>query len=92
MPAEPAISCYYRQGILHFIFNCLINYGGYSDVSFFVGWGKIIVVELKHLFDQNNTAILKWTYIDEEFEPGPFGYILSTWISGSDRNFSHIVQ
>ena len=78
MPAEPPISCYYRQYVLHFIINCLIKNGAYSDDSCFVGLSKIIIVKLKYLFDQNNTAIFHWTYIDEGFEPGPFGPILST--------------
>jgi hypothetical protein len=78
MPEKAASSCYYRQGVLHFIINCLIKYGGYSKESCSVGCGKIIIVKLKHLFDPNNTAIFNWTYINEGFEPGPFGSILST--------------
>jgi len=78
MPAEPAISCYYRQSGLNFIINCLIKYGGSSNDSCFVGCGKIIIVKLKHLFDPNNTAIFYWAYIDEGFELGPFGPVLST--------------
>ena len=92
MPAEPVISSYYREGVLHFIINCLIKYVGYSNECYFVGWSKIIIVKLKHLFDSKKTAKFNWAYIAEGFEPGPFGYILSTWIPSSDRNFSHIVK
>lgn len=92
MPAEPVISSYYREGVLHFIINCLIKYVGYSNECYFVGWSKIIIVKLTHLFDSKKTAKFNWAYIDEGFEPGPFGSILSTWIPSSDRNFSHIVK
>ncbi len=78
MPAESAISCYYRQNVFYFMINYLIKNGGYSNEPCFLGLGKIIIVKLKHLSDPNNTAIFNWTYIDEGFELGPFGSILST--------------